>query len=934
MKRILSVAAVSLLCAHLLPVSAQPGAALPLDPALTKGRLPNGVTYYVRTNRKPEKRAELRLVVNAGSVLENNDQQGLAHFVEHMAFNGTKNFRRQELVNYLESVGVRFGADLNAYTSFDETVYMLQIPTDSTEIVEKAFDILEDWAHQISFEDSEIDKERGVVVEEWRQGRGAGARIRDKQLPIIFKNSRYADRLPIGKKETIEHFPHESLVQFYRDWYRPELTAVIAVGDFDPGRIESLIRKHFSVIPNTGTARQREVYPVPEHRETLYAIATDPEMTVTGVSINFKLDASSDSSETDYRRSLIESLAIGMFNDRLNERTRQADPPFLFASSSKGSLVRSRDIYSLNASVKEDGVERGLAALVTETARVRTFGFTATELERQKKDMLRSIERAYQERDKSESSGFASEYVRNFLVAEASPGIAYEYELHRRLLPGIAIDEVNRLSTGWITDRNRVVTVSAPEKPGSPTPVEADLARLIDSVSTLPVQAYLDSLSSQPLVPVPPTPGTLVAQKEIREIGITEWTLSNGARVILKPTDFKNDEVLLSAYSPGGSSLAPDSIYIPASTASSVVSEGGLGRFDRISLQKALAGKIAGVAPFIGELEEGISGSASPQDLATMFQMLYLTFTAPRMDSLAFTSYRTRLRGLLQNRDARPEASFDDTILVTMSQRHPRRRPFTVETLNALDLRKSFAFYRDRFADAGDFTFIFVGSFVPDEIRPLILTYIGGLPALHRTEQWKDIGLRPPSGIVTKQVRRGVEQKSQVRIIFSGPFIWSPENRHILNALGDILRMKLREALREEKGGTYGVGVSAFPVHYPRPEYRINLAFGCSPERVEELTRTAMEQIDSLRRFGPDEQYIGKVKETLNRERETNLKQNRFWLSALQSLYTNGEPPTEILQFELRLRQVTRQTIMNAARQYCTEQNYVRVIMYPETEKK
>ncbi len=932
MKNILAVLLLSILCAAFLSAPAQTNVALPLDPALTKGRLPNGLTYYVRSNTKPEKRAELRLVINAGSVLENDDQQGLAHFAEHMAFNGTKNFHRQELVNYLESVGVRFGADLNAYTSFDETVYTLQVPTDSIEIVEKAFDILEDWAHQVSFEDSEIDKERGVIVEEWRQGRGAGARIRDKQLPVLFKNSRYADRLPIGKKEIIEHFPPESLRQFYRDWYRPELTAVIAVGDFDPKRIEGLIRKHFSAIPGVSAPRQRQVYPVPDHQETLFAIATDPEMTVTSVSMNFKLDASPDSTEDDYRRSLTENLALGMLNDRLYERTRQADPPFLFASSSKGSLVRSRDVYSLNASARQNGIERGLAALLTETARVRNLGFTATELDRQKKDALRSIERAYEERDKTESSGFASEYIRNFLVGEASPGIAYEYELQNRLLPGITMEEVNRLSTGWITDRNRVVTVSAPQKAEVHIPTESDLTRLIDSVSSLPIQAYVDSVSSQPLVPVPPVPGTVVAQKEITEMGITEWILSNGARVILKPTDFKNDEILLSGFSPGGTSLAPDSLYIPAFTASSVVSEGGLGRLDRIALQKSLAGKIAGVAPFIGELEEGISGSASPRDLSTEFQMLYLTFTAPRMDGVAFESYRTRIRGLLQNRDARPESAFDDTVLVTMTQHHPRRRPFTVETLKALDLQKSFAFYRDRFADASDFTFIVVGSFTREQIRPLILTYVASLPALRRAERWMDIGLRPPAGLMTKEVRRGIEQKSQVRMIFSGPFDWSPENRHILNALGDVLRIKLREALREEKGGTYGVGVSAFPSHYPIPEYRINLAFGCSPDRIGELTMTTMEQIDSLRRFGPDEQHVARVKETLHRERETNLRQNRFWLGALQTLYSNGEPPTEILQFDARLRRISRETIRDAARRYFDERNCVTAVLYPEKE--
>ena len=903
--------------------------ALPLDTAITRGRLANGITYYIRTNHKPEKRAELRLVVNAGSILEDNDQQGLAHFVEHMAFNGTKNFPKQEIVDFLESVGVRFGADLNAYTSFDETVYMLQVPTDTPSIVNKAFDILEDWAHLVSFDDREIDKERGVIIEEWRLGRGADARIRDKQFPIVFRNSRYAERLPIGKKKILETFKHNTLRRFYKDWYRPDLMAVVAVGDFDKKQIEALIKKHFSAIPGRTSERKRTVYPVPGNRETLFAIATDPEESTTEVSLNFKHDVEPDTLERDYRRGIVERLYNEMLTNRLAELSHQVDPPFMYAYSYDGRLVRTKEFYSLTAVVKDGGVQKGLDALLTEAERVRKYGFTPTELERQKKDDLRTMQAAYEERDKTESASFAAEYIRNFLVHEPSPGIAREYEMYKDFLPGITLDEVNHVADRWITEQNRVFMLSAPGKSTSSLPTQAELAGLIDSVSKAPVTPYIDKISSEPLVPRIPQGGTIVDRKEWKELGATELTLSNGARVILKPTDFKNDEVLFSSYGWGGSSLVPDGDYIPAITATSVVQEGGLGSFDRIALEKKLAGKLANVAPSISELAEGVSGSASPRDLTTMFQLIYLYFTAPREDSTAFLSYRERMRAALENRNARPEAAFEDSILVTMAQRNPRRRPFTVRTLDEMNLDKSFAFYRDRFADASDFTFIFVGSFKESEIEPLILTYLATLPSLKRHDTWRDTGIRPPDGVVTRSVMRGIEPKAQVRIIFSGPFTWTRENRHAITALASVLRIKLREALREEKGGTYGVSVSGSPIHYPREEYRFSIAFGCAPERVDELVRTTFEQIDSLRAFGVGESYITKVKETEWREREVSLKQNGFWLSALEFCLSNEIDPGQILTYNELIAALNSDVIRDAARNYLNPKQYAKFTLLP-----
>ncbi|MBI1804163.1 MAG: insulinase family protein [Ignavibacteriae bacterium] len=903
---------------------------LPVDTAITTGKLDNGLTYYIKANKKPEKRAELRLVVKAGSILEDDDQRGLAHFCEHMAFNGTLNFKKNELINYLESIGMRFGADVNAYTSFDETVYMLQIPTDTPSVVEKSFDILEDWAHLVSFDDDEIEKERGVVIEEWRLGRGAAARMRDKQFPILFKDSRYAERLPIGQKSILDSFRHETLRRFYRSWYRPDLMAVVAVGDFEKPEIEKLIKKHFSGIESLRAKKERVYYPVPDHDETLYSIATDSEATLSSVSIDWLRAVDSGNTERDYRRSLVEGMYNSMLNDRLNELTKKPDPPFLFASSSNGRLVRTKSDYGLEAGVKDNGILRGMEAILAEAYRVRKFGFTQSELDRQKKEMLRGIERTYAERDKTESSSFAAEYIRNFLTNESIPGIAFEYALYKKYVPTIVLEEVNQLASTWMVDKNRVVLVNAPAKSGVAAPKQEELSAVFDSVVKRDIQPYTENIANVPLVDELPHPGTIRDESRIPELGVTQWDLSNGIRVVLKPTDFKNDEVIFTAFSPGGTSLVPDSNYIPAITAASIIDQGGLGKFDEITLQKMLSGKIAGASPFIGEMEEGLSGGASPQDLETMFQLIYLSFTAPRMDSSAFLAYQSRIRGYLQNRNARPESAFDDTIQVTMGQYNPRRQPWSEALFDKMDLRKSYAIYRDRFSDASDFTFVFVGNFSPDSIKPFITTYLGSLPATHRGENWKDLGINPPNGVIEKTVKKGMEPKSRVRILFTGNFIWSQENRYFLNSLTSAMTIKLREVLREEKGGTYGVGVSATFERDPLPQYEIGIGFGCAPERVDELTKLAFAVIDSVKRFGIDSSYVQKVKETQRRERETSLKQNRFWLSNLQFYYDMGEDPRRILNYERLVETLRPMHLQQAAQYFFDMNNYVKVVLMPK----
>ena len=903
---------------------------LPVDPNLTLGRLQNGIQYIIRENKRPENRAELRLVVNAGSILEDEDQQGLAHFVEHMAFNGTRNFPKQDLVDYLESIGMRFGPDLNAYTSFDETVYMLQVPTDSARIVTQAFRILEDWASGILFEAEEIDKERGVVIEEWRLGQGAGARLRDKQFPILLQGSRYAERLPIGKKAVLDTFRHEAAKRFYREWYRPDLMSVIAVGDFETEWIERLIQTHFGRIPAVSQPRKRTLHPVPGHEETLFAIATDPEATRTNVSIYYKQPVREQDSAEAYRQNIVESLYNRMLNARLRELTKKPDAPFLFAYSNQGRFIRTSEFYVQGAVVREGGILRGLEAVLTEARRVRLHGFTESELDREKTEALRGMERAYAERDKVRSRRFAGEYIRHFLTGEPIPGIEHEYGMFREMVPGIRLAEVNRLAGEWITGHNRVVLVDGPEKQGVTMPTEAELTGVIARVNETEIEPYEDAASAQPLVEAPPAPGEIVKENKIAELDVTEWTLSNGVRVVLKPTDFKNDEVLFSAFSPGGHGLVSDQDYLAAATASSVMQEGGLGTFDAIGLEKKLAGKVVRVSPWIEELREGVRGSASLKDLETMFQLVYLTFMAPRKDPDAFLAYVQRIRGSLENRSASPGAAFGDTIQVTMSQYHHRTRVWSEALLDEMNLERSFEIYRDRFADASDFTFFFVGNIDVEGIRGLVKTYLGGLPATRRNETWRDVGIRPPRGVIEKTVHKGLEPKSSNRIVFTGPFEWSRKNSYNLGSAIDVLRIRLREVLREEMGGTYGVGVGLSTTRYPEQRYSIRISFGCAPDSVEQLTRAVFAQIDSLKQFGASETNIEKVQEADRRAREAALKENGFWRRSLSSNYWLGLDPVNILKYNDLVNGLTSDIIRDAARKHFDMENYARFVLYPE----
>ncbi|MFA9453354.1 MAG: M16 family metallopeptidase [Candidatus Aminicenantaceae bacterium] len=905
----------------------------PIDPKVTVGQLDNGLRYFIRENTKPENRAELRLVVNAGSILEDEDQQGLAHFVEHMAFNGSRNFAKQELVEFMESIGMRFGPELNAYTGFDETVYMLTIPSDNPETTDTAFQILEDWAHELAFEDEEIDKERGVIIEEWRLGQGAMSRLRDKQFPVLLKNSHYAERLPIGQKKILESFAYDVLKRFYREWYRPDLMAVIAVGDFDKAEIEKRITEHFQGLKNPENARARTAFQVPDHNDTLITIATDKEVPYTSVAVYHKLPPQAQSTVGAYRQSIVERIYSGMLNRRFSELTQKPDPPFIYAFSGRGSLVRTKDSYTLTTSTKEDGIERGLRAVLTEAERVARFGFTATELDRQKQDLLRSVERAFTERENQNSGIYAAEYIRSFLQGEPIPGIAFEFELHKRFVPEITLEEINRLGKEWTSQGNRVVLVSAPEKEGLSIPSEVELRTVLASQGDADIQPYEDTVSDEPLMAVLPEPAGIVSTSRRDDLNITEWQLANGVRVILMPTEHKTDEILFRAISPGGASLASDADHIPAQTAAQVIGSSGLGSFNPIELRKKLTGTVAVARPFISQLEEGVSGSASPKDLETMFQLIHLTFTAPRADVALFQSLTSRMKAQLANRMAMPEAVFFDTFLRILIQDHPRALPMTVETVDKMNLDRSLAFYRDRFGDAGDFTFIFVGNIDPGGMEALVRQYLATLPTTGRKETWKDLEIRPPKGVIKRTVRKGIEPKSMTAIAFTGPFQYDADHRNALRALCTVMDTRLRNALREDRGGTYGVGIRPSYERIPVASYDIMINFGADPERMEELSQVVFDEIERIKAEGPTEEEVRNIKEAEIRSFETSAENNGWWLSQLVFRYRSDEDPGGLLTFKESLEKLDREMIQEAARTYFNTENTIQVTLLPEEKK-
>ncbi|WP_028663749.1 M16 family metallopeptidase [Runella zeae] len=904
---------------------------IPFDSKVRYGKLPNGMTYYIRKNEEPKKRAELYLVNKVGAIQEEDKENGLAHFTEHMAFNGTKNFPKNELVSFLQRAGIKFGDDLNAFTGQDQTVYQLPVPTDSADIFNKAFVVLEDWAHNLSMDGEEIDKERGVILEELRGGKGAQQRMRDKWLPILVGDSKYGKRNIIGTEDILKNFSHETIRNFYKTWYRPDLQAIVAVGDFDIDQVEKTIKQRFGSIPKAVKPKPFGKFPIADFKGSRVAIVTDPEFPYMMAQIITKLPKAEEKTLNDSRESLKRNLFNQMLQARLQELTQQADPPFLFGNASYSGFLGDYDSFFNIAVAKDGNLERAVKAVLDEGVRAKNFGFTETELERAKAQLMTSVEKRFKEKDKTRSANYVNEYMSHFLEENPTPGIEFQYEFVKEQLGGIKLNEVNTLANKYLTNDNRTVIVMSSEKDKAKLPNEATVLEWINTAGK-GVTAYVDKVVNKPLVENLPAAGRTVSTKEIPEVGVTELTLSNGVKVVLKPTDFKNDEILIGARSQGGTSLYDEKDFMSAGLSDAVVEESGVGEFSQNALKKYLSGKVVNVSPFVGEIEEGFSGNTSPKDVETALQLIYAYFTKPRKDDDVIKGFLNTQRSAIQNMKASPspEMVFQDSLNTVLGNYNFRRLPISVERWDMVNADRAYAIYKERFANPADFTFFFTGSFKVEQLKPLLEKYLGALPTQNQKESFRDLGIRAPKGKIDKKVYKGIEQKSQATFVFSGDYDYNDDNNWQLDALEEILNIKLIEVIREKESGVYGIGARASYSKIPAPRYSLRIGYGTGPDRVEELGVKTLAVIDEIKKNGATQADIDKFKAETRRATEVQMKENGFWQNQLIDAYTKGEDPKHLLDWEKQLDKITVASTKAAANKYLSTDNFIKVVLLPE----
>jgi zinc protease len=925
MRRLLTVVlAACVAVSPLVPAGAAPPAespagdsALPVDPAVQSGRLSNGVSWFVRANGRPEARAELRLVVGAGSVDEDEDQRGLAHFVEHMLFNGTERYAGNDLISYFESIGARFGADLNAYTSFDETVYMLTVPTDREGLLEEGVHILGQFAHAATMDGAEIEKERGVVLDEWRGRLGAGKRVSDLQLPVLLKGSRYAERLPIGDPDIIRTGTPDAIRRYYHEWYRPERMAVVAVGDFRAEDMIAWIQAEFGPLEPTENLRARTDWDVPAHDDTLFTLADDAELRGSRVAVSRRRDQEAEASTYGaYREDLVGRLAGSMFSSRLAELSRSDDPPFFSAGRSSSTFGRLAEMSELWASVPEGGEADGLRAVLLEEKRALRHGFTETELQRAKDGMLAGIEAAWAERGKTPSGAYVAEYTRHFLNGEPYPGIDEEVEIWRREIPAITREECNAAFVESVGNRDGlVVAASRPTRDGMVG--EAELKDVLREVAEAEPEPWVDMTIDAPLLEHPLPAGHVVSRTEREAIGVTELTLSNGVHVLLRPTDLDDDTILFDFVALGGLSMADDETFPSASSAGSIVSESGWGGRSVVELSRLLTGKVASSSPYFGARRHGISGSSTVADLPVALDLAVLQATEPNLDEAAVTRYFARLESALANRDADPRVRYQDRLTEINTRNHPRARPLTLDRLKEIDPERALAFYRDAFDDASDFTLFMVGNLDLDVVIPEIERTFGSLPDVPGPPSlWVDRKVLFADQTVRETVRAGREPRALTTITLDSyggedPFEW-----HRLRTATSILERRLRERLREEQGATYGVGVGYSWSLIGPARGTISVRFGSDPADAEAMGEEVFRAVRELQEQGPTAEELAKEQEIQTRELETSREQNGYWLGSLFAQWAIGRPLEEIDIRRQRIEDLDLEGLHRVFREY------------------
>lgn len=930
-KGMISLSAAMLLSIGVIAQGIDFNTPVPTDKNYRVGILENGMHYYIRKNVTEKERADFYIAQNVGAILEEDPQNGLAHFLEHMAFNGTQNFPDKKIIEYFESIGVKFGRNINAFTSLDETVYNLgDVPTNRASIVDSALLVLHDWSGFITLKGEEIDAERGVIREEWRTGRGADRRMYKELLPTIYKGSQYGKRDVIGDIDVINNFDHQVIKDFYHKWYRPDLQAIVIVGDIDVDKIEAKIKTLFADIPKRVNPAPRPFYEVSDNVAPIVGFAVDAEARNTRVNISYMRPATpiAEKNVGYYRNGLIKKLVSTMMGARLNELTQKPNPPFVYAGSNIGSLVRTKDQYMSIAIAKNGQSLDGLGALVRENERMKKFGFTASELGRAKSDFLSRLESQFKEKDKEKNQKYVWECVNQFLEGEPMPGIEFDYMFASGMLPTITIDELNAFAKTLVTDNNMVISITGPKKDDVKMPTEQEVLASIAAVKAEPIEAYVDQVSNKPLVEKVPTPGAIVKTVEDKIFGTTEFTLSNGVKVVVKKTDFKADEIVMEAFSKGGLSLVSTADLPSATLACDLVNAAGVGEFGSVELEKMLAGKVVQVRPTIGNTSEGFSGSAAPKDFETMLQLVYLYATQPKIDEASYASFMDRMKAYFANVSADPRSAFRDSISATTYGHNPRVMPMNVDFLNKVDYAKAMKIYKDRFADASDFVFVFTGNINMDESKKLIETYLGGLPSIQRKEVAKDNGVYPVKGKVTNYFTKTLNTpKTSAYITYTGKADYTLENILAMDAIESILSNRYLETIREKEGGSYGVGVRGSVSDFPKPSFSILMSFDTDPAKKDKLIGIIHEEVKSLMTNGPTEVTLAKAKEHFIKSFETSVRENEYWTNVIRTKYENNLD--EYTNYLKVVNGLSVAKVKEVANKMFGQKNFVEVVMSP-----
>jgi zinc protease len=906
---------------------------LPFDTTVTTGTLSNGLKYYIKPNPKPEKKVELRLAINAGSILENNDQQGLAHFMEHMNFNGTEHYPKNELVDFLQSIGVQFGADLNAYTSFDETVYILPIPTDKPDNLSNGFEVLSDWAHNALITDKDVNEERKVVLEESRGGKGAQDRMMKVYLPKLMAGSHYAERLPIGKDEILKNCDPEAIRSFYRDWYRPDLMAVAVVGDVSVAQAKALIEKYFAPLTNPDTERTRVTFDVPAYKAKEAMVLTDIEETNQSFSLNYSSKKSkSNATLQEYRSSIVKSCFEQILNTRLQDLTQTANPPYLYSYAGIGGWSRGYESFSLTTVASND-MKTAINASIGEIVKVQKFGFTQAELDVVKKSMLSYMERSYNERNTTESGRYVDELVRNFLTQESVPGTASEYEYYKIFLPGITVDEVNVVAQNWLGDNKTYFAMcQGPENSAVKNLTSKKLLKWVNEAFKQNVEAHVERALATSLLAEEPVAGKILSVENDTLLGVNTYTLSNGIKVTVKSTNFKSDQILMMGEKKGGSGQYGVADKLNTMFMNEMISTMGYGQFSPIDLSKFLAGKNARIATNFSGNSNGVFGNSTVKDLETMMQLNYLKLTSPRKDMDLFQGSISNSIAGLKDAKSSPETAFIDSMVKVFYKGQPFA-PINIPTeaeLKSTNLDRIIEIYKTEFGNADGFHFFFVGNVDEKILLPLVEKYMASLPTKGTIPMSKDNGLRPIYGRNEFVFHKGKEPKSLVLAQFYGELPFSHDAALKADLLGEILNIKIIEELREKIGGIYSGGIYSDVSDEPYDNYSFVLYLPCGPESVDTLIKASMAEIDRIKREGPSIKDLEKVKLAKVEAYRESIKTNGYWGSYLGKIKCNGYDARRFLEYESVVNAVTAEQIRETANLMLSGENTFKAILYPE----